>query len=180
MPRVVPTQGMAYLLGRLPLPSAAAWRAAAAASHAAPLPDERDQRFTPQLHAPAVHLAAPLASPRTGGCNRIHLSCVSCASQVINAENYALRALRDLGYTHARNGCEAVAPAPAPAESSASPSRSPSASPSLGLALTLALAVILALAVALALALAVALALALSSIPTPTHARSLASPVTLP
>ena len=64
MPRVVPTQGMAYLLGRLPLSSAAAWRAAAAAAHAAPLPDERDQRLPPQLHAPAVHLAASLASPR--------------------------------------------------------------------------------------------------------------------
>ena len=25
---------------------------------------------------------------------------------MINAENYALRALRVLGYTHARNGCE--------------------------------------------------------------------------
>jgi|TARA_B110001469_G_C9316134_1_gene170135 hypothetical protein len=40
----------------------------------------------------------------------MHLPCVSCASQVINAENYALRALHDLGYTHTRNGCEAVAP----------------------------------------------------------------------
>jgi hypothetical protein len=65
---------------------------------------------TPQLHAPAAPLAAPLASPRIRGCNPMHLPCVFCASQVINAENYALRALHDLGYTHTRNGCEAVAP----------------------------------------------------------------------
>ena len=45
----------------------------------------------------------------------MHLPCVSYASQVINAENYALRALRDVGYTHTRNGCEAVALTPAPA-----------------------------------------------------------------
>ena len=45
----------------------------------------------------------------------MHLPCAACASQVINAENYALRALRDLGYTHTRNGCEAVALTPAPA-----------------------------------------------------------------
>ena len=43
----------------------------------------------------------------------MHLPCAAYASQVINAENYALRALRDLGYTHTRNGCEAVALTPA-------------------------------------------------------------------
>ena len=55
----------------------------------------------------------------------MHLPCAAYASQVINAENYALRALRDLGYTHTRNGCEAVALTPAPAQSSASPSALP-------------------------------------------------------
>ena len=44
----------------------------------------------------------------------------------------------------------------------------------------LSLALTLALGLGLALTLALALALALSSIPTPTHARSPVSPVTLP
>jgi hypothetical protein len=63
MPRVVPTQGMAYLLGRLPLPSAAAWRAAAAAAHAAQLSNERDQRCSlhPSAPRPSCTLSCTLS-----------------------------------------------------------------------------------------------------------------------
>ena len=73
------------------------------------------------------------------------------ASQVINAENYALRALRDLGYTHTRNGCEAVTLMPAPAST-----------------------------LSLVLSFALALALALTAVPHTHLDPTPLSPVTLP